>query len=94
MAKSLLSDEKKCYICGTTNWLEKHHIFGASNRNHSEEDGCTCYLCRYHHTGSKQSVHMNAEMAWKLKAETQRKWMKHYGKTEDDFRARYGRSYL
>lgn len=91
---SILSDEMVCYICGSTWQLEKHHVFGASNRNKSEEDGCTCYLCRYHHTGSSMSVHMNSQLAWDLKRKTQLKWMETYNKTEEDFRRRYGRSYL
>lgn len=92
--RSLISDNQVCVVCGTTYWLERHHVYGASNRNKSEEDGAWCYLCHNHHTGSRHSVHMDAEMAWKLKEYTQRKWMERYGKTEEDFRKRYGRSYL
>lgn len=91
--KSLLSDEKVCLICGQYSQLERHHVYGASNRNKSEEDGAWCYLCKFHHTGSRHSVHMDGEMARELKKYTQKKWMEKYG-TEEDFRKRYGRSYL
>ena len=37
MSKSILQDDKVCYICGTTASLEEHHIFGASNRKKSEK---------------------------------------------------------
>ena len=39
MAKSLISDEKKCFKCGTTYGIHKHHIFGGPNRKKSETHG-------------------------------------------------------
>ncbi|MCU7378156.1 hypothetical protein OBO34_07285 [Clostridiales Family XIII bacterium ASD5510] len=33
MSKSIMQVEKQCFISGRTDALEKHHIFGAANRN-------------------------------------------------------------
>ena len=43
--KSILQDEKRCYLCGGTNGLERHHIFGGSNRKWSERLGLWVWLC-------------------------------------------------
>ena len=48
-------------ISGVPN-VERHHIFGGSNRKLSDEDGLWVPLSKEHHTG-KMSVHMNKEMS-------------------------------
>lgn len=94
MKKSIVSNEPKCLICGTTNNLHRHHIFfGTANRKKSEKDGCWCYLCSRHHNGSENSVHYNHAMDRNLKKSTQRRWEAVYG-TREDFIKRYGKSYL
>ncbi len=53
MSKSILQDEKRCYLCGRMNDLERHHIFaGAANRKISEENGLWVWLCHNCHTGT------------------------------------------
>nr|DAE34498.1 MAG TPA: hypothetical protein [Caudoviricetes sp.] len=37
MARSIMQEDKRCYICEQQNNLERHHIFGAFNRNNSEK---------------------------------------------------------
>jgi len=38
--KSILQEEKRCYICGLYSPVEEHHIyFGNPNRRISEENG-------------------------------------------------------
>lgn len=38
MGKSIIQDEKRCYLCGKLTWLEKHHVFGGvANRPISEK---------------------------------------------------------
>lgn len=50
--KSIMQDEKKCYICGSRYWLHRHHIYGGNkNRDNSEKYGFTVWLCEPHHTG-------------------------------------------
>ena len=60
MSKSIVQKEKVCLVCHTTQNLEKHHIFGASRRNLSEEYGLTVWLCHEHHTGI-EGVHFNKQ---------------------------------
>lgn len=94
MSKSLLGNNKICFICGTTFNLHKHHIFGGANRGKSEKDGCWCYLCASDHNMSDRGVHFNRTADLKLKQICENAWIITYNKTEDDFIKEYGRSYL
>ena len=81
MSKSIISNERKCLICGTTKNLHKHHVIGGSFRNKSEKWGCWVYLCAYHHDfGGKQSVHGNAKLSNRLKQQTQNTFECLYGR--------------
>ena len=91
---SLLSDNKVCYICGTTFNLHKHHVFGGANRKRSDREGCWCYLCAPHHNMSDKGVHFDRKADLKLKRECQTRWMERNGKTIEDFIEAYGKSYI
>ncbi len=92
--KSIVSNEKECFVCKTTQNLHKHHIFYArGNRTKSEEDGCWVYLCAYHHNMSNMGVHMNIDLDMQLKRLTQCLWEEHNNKTTEDFIKRFGRNY-
>lgn len=94
MVKSIIQNEKACYICGTTQNLHLHHIFfGSANRRLSDADGCVVYLCQRHHTGAA-GVHGNRKIDLSLKTKCEKAWLEHYGKTIEDFIKRYGRNYL
>jgi len=96
MAKSIISTERRCHVCGSERNLEVHHIFfGISYRKKSEKDGLTCYLCAECHRG-RWGVHGydGYDLNSSLKKEAERVWMSYYGKTEEDFIQRYGKSYL
>ena len=94
MSKSILSNEKKCYLCGANQNLDRHHIFfGTANRKLSEEDGCWVWLCKPHHTMSLVAVHQNRETDLILKKRCQEQWVKAKG-SRDEFIKRYGKSYL
>ena len=94
--KSIIQTEKKCFVCESTYNLHCHHIlFGTANRKLADKDGLTVYLCYEHHEGnmgvhSKNGYELNLE----LKRIAQLRWKEYYNKTEDDFRSRYGKSYL
>ena len=89
--KSLFQNEFEqdfCYRCskyGATDW---HHIFNASNKKKSEEYGAMIKLCRDCH----YIIH-TSEME-QFKRLGQRKVMKTYGMTIDDFRKVFGKNYL
>lgn len=50
-SKSILSENKECYYCGASFWLEMHHIYFGKNRSASEKHGFKCWLCEAHHRG-------------------------------------------
>ena len=91
---SIVSNEKKCLVCGMTYRLEKHHVFyGFANRRKSDQDGAWVWLCHAHHTGFKYAVHTNQLLDDRIKQITERRWIKRYG-TEEDFMRRFGRTWL
>ena len=94
MAKSIISTELKCYICGRKSPLERHHIFGAANRPKADKDGLVVYLCHDCHNEPPNGVHHNKGIDVQLKQIGQKAWMDHHGKSADDFRRRYGKNYL
>ena len=71
MKKSILSNERACYWCKTTQDLHRHHIFFGRNRKASDQHGCWCYLCGKHHNLSNEGVHFNREMDLILRKECQ-----------------------
>lgn len=92
--ESIISNERECLVCKTTNNLHRHHIFyGSSNRKQSEKYGCWCYLCARHHNMSNLGVHFNKNLDIRLKQMCQKEWEVRNGTTEE-FRKVFGRSYL
>ena len=80
--KSIIQDDKQCFVCGQYHWLENHHIFfGTANRKLSEKYGLKVWLCREHHRGDT-GVHKNAELSDNLKEIAQKTFEETY-KFED-----------
>lgn len=93
---SLISNEKICYVCRTTENLHKHHIYpGKGRRSLSEKYGCWAYLCAYHHDMSNESVHHNPNKGidLELKQKCQERWERKFG-SRADFIKNFNRSYL
>lgn len=93
--KSILQNEKECFICKGTYALDLHHvIYGTANRQKSDDYGLTVWLCRHHHTG-KEGVHRTPNKGYdlKLKQYAQKKFEETYGDREF-FIKEFGRSYL
>ena len=92
---SIISNDKKCYICGTNQNLHLHHVIFGKNRRKADDDGLTVYLCYYHHEGT-DGVHglKGHELDMKLKMIAEQRWLEFYNKTVDDFIKRYGKNYL
>lgn len=95
--KSIIQDEKECYICRTTYGLEDHHIIhGTGNRKLSEKYGLKVWLCRRHHTGDitgrEYAVHFNRAFDLKLKQVAQAAFNDRY--PDEDFLTVFGRNYL
>lgn len=97
--KSILSNERECYVCGTTLNIHKHHIYAGGRRKLSEKHGCWVYLCAYHHNMSDYGVHFNKTLDTELKQECQREWERINGDRElenvrTEFIRIFGRNYL
>ena len=92
--KSIISQEKRCYICGSVRWIEIHHVFGGADRNTADQYGLTVPLCHYCHNEPPNGVHQNKEVRRKLQAKAQKIAMKRYGWSVEDFRDRFGKNYL
>lgn len=93
MSKSIISNNKCCYVCGETRLLHKHHIFfGNANREKSEKYGCWVWLCYPHHNGSNAGVHFNKRLDDRLKKIAQQKFNEVY--KNKDFRSIFGKNYL
>jgi len=52
---------KDCFFTHMTNNLECHHIFGGSNRKHSEKYGLKVWLSQQYHNQPPMGVHHNAK---------------------------------
>ena len=88
--KSILQTEKVCYLCGRTNGLERHHIFGGvANRKISEANGLWVWLCGVTcHRGLdgaqydplvNRRLKMDAQYAFE-RTHTRAEWMRLIGK--------------
>lgn len=87
--------EDKCFLCGRTDWIERHHIFnGTANRKKSEKYGLTVHLCHWCHNEPPYGVHFNSNRDLMLKRFAQEQAMEYYGWTVDEFREIFGKSYL
>lgn len=90
--KSILSEEKRCYVCGSTVNIENHHIFFGPLRPVSDRRGFKAFLCGFHHRDTKHGVHGNRELDLRLKRECQRKYEEKH--TREEWMKIIGRNYL
>lgn len=92
MAKSIIQNEKECFVCRSTQNLQEHHVFyGTANRKQSEKYGMTVWLCQMHHTGNR-GVHFDKVLDTKLKEIGQKKFEETHSREE--FIKIFGRNYL
>lgn len=93
--KSIMQEEKRCCICGTTNNLHEHHVIhGNANRKLSEKYGLKVWVCLEHHTGYN-GVHNNAYLDDELKKQAEIKWLLYdYDRSINDFIKIFGKNYL
>lgn len=88
----------RCYLCMLLNEdngakkTQEHHIFGGSNRDHSEETGLKVHLCLEHHTAGKLAVHRCWDTRRLLERTAQRIFEETHSREE--FMKIFGRNYL
>lgn len=92
MAKSIMQEDKESYLSGRTGCLEKHHIFGGSNRKWSEKYGLWVWLTHDEHNEPPYGVHHCREAMDYLHKMGQEAFERCY--PDLDFRAIFGRNYL
>lgn len=92
MSKSIMQDEKVCYLTGSTVNLHKHHVFGGPHRQASERWGCWVWLRAEYHNMSDKGVHFDKALDLIVKQDTQERFEKLYGHIK--FMEVFGRNYL
>ena len=93
-----MNGDKRCWLCGrngSADPLDRHHIFGGSNRKKSEKYGLVVWLCHHDcHIFGKEAVHRNADnMQW-LHEYGQILAMDENGWTTEEFIMEFGKNYL
>lgn len=84
----------ECEICGSTRWLEVHHVFNGPYRKKSEKYGAVAVLCHHCHNEPPNGLHHNARRMQMFKAMHQMRIMTEYSMTKEDFIREFGKSYL
>lgn len=93
MSKSIMQDEKKCYVTGAEYVpLHKHHIYAGKNRQASERHGFWVWLIPELHNMSNAGVHFDKAFDLRLRRECQAKFEETH--TREEFMAIIGANYL
>lgn len=92
----MIGHDDICFMCGrngSADKLDRHHIFGAANRKHSEKYGLVVMLChdRCHENG-QGAAHRNKATANYLHTVGQKYFEKDH--TREEFLRVFGRNYL
>lgn len=90
--KSIIQNEKECFITHSKNDLHEHHIFEGRNRNNSEKYGLKIWLRSDWHNMSNYGVHFNKKLDLELKQLAQRKFEETH--TREEFIKIFKRNYL
>lgn len=91
MKRSILQNEKVCYLCSRTSGLERHHcLSGVANRRLSEKYGLWVWLCHDCHTG-KEGAQYEKDLNRLLKQQAQKTFESIHGHQlwMDTFRKNY-----
>lgn len=88
----MLQENKCCFFCGSTQNLERHHIFGGANRNNSEKYGLVVYLCHWCHNEPPMGVHHNINTNILLKKHGQKAFEATH--SHEEFMRIFGKNYL
>lgn len=87
------ADTERCFLCGNSNGkLDRHEIFGASNRQKSKRLGLWVVLC--HEPCHLSLAHGYNSTMIALKQAGQTAAMQTYGWSTEEFIRQIGRNYL
>lgn len=90
--KSILQENKECFVTHDTRQLHKHHIYEGRNRQVSEKNGFWVWLRADWHNLSNYGVHSNKKFDLELKQMCQRKFEETH--SHEEFMRLIGRSYI
>lgn len=92
MKESILTGAERCYFCGKTVGLERHHVFaGVANRRIADRLGMWVNCCHECHTG-KNGVQYDPVKNRQLKADAQRAFERTH--TREEWMRIIGKNYL
>ena len=91
-APSIMQDEKVCFLSGTLEGLERHHIYGGANRRNSTKYGLWVWLRHDLHNEPPDGVHFNIDNNRLLQRIGQRAFELRY--PDENFTEIFGRNYL
>jgi len=83
-----------CFLCGSYETVERHHIFGGALRPKADKLGLTVMLCRGCHQYDADSAHQRRETREYLRKFGQRRAMAEQGWSVGDFVREFGKNYL
>ena len=92
--KSIIVDDMEhCKLCGSP-YVEIHHcLHGTENMKIADKYNLVIPLCHEHHTGGKQSAHLNARYDLMYKKMAQKAFEEKIG-TREEFIKEFGKSWL
>lgn len=89
---------RECFLCGkngSSDPLDRHHVFGGGLRKKSEKYGLVVDLCHHEcHEYGRKAAHQCAETRDYLQRWAQKKVMQEQGWTLDRFVLEFGKNYL
>ena len=87
------ADQSHCYLCHRCDQhLDRHEIFGGSNRRKSQRMGLWVVLC--HERCHLNGVHKDGNLMRRLRAEGQKIAMVWYGMNTSEFIHEFGKNYI
>jgi hypothetical protein len=89
MSKSIMQDEKVCFVTGATKGLDLHHVYAGSRRKLSDKWGCWVWLAHDVHMDLHER---NPGLDRDLKDLCQRRFEELYG--HEKFMAVFGKNYI
>lgn len=100
MKSIIQADKEHCFMCGKNAHadyfgIEEHHVFsGTGIRPLSEKYGLKVYLCHHCHNEPPNGVHHNRERRLLLQKVVQKRAMKYYGWTTEQFIEIFRKNYI
>lgn len=88
--KSIIQEDKVCFLCGCRVNLELHHTWHGANRKIADKDGLTVWLCNQCH----RNLHDKGMNDRYLMEIGEKSFLSHFNKTIKDFIKRYGKNVI